>query len=67
MDYKGFRFTPSTPEAGDTPAEKNLDPKKREELFELTQDILNRLIDEINVTPDKNDEAQTRLISNLIR
>lgn len=66
MNLKGFSFTPASPVVTDSPTEV-MDLKKREELFELTQDILNRLIDDINVMPDKSDEAQTRLIANLVR
>lgn len=66
MNLKGFSFTPASPVVTESPTEV-MDLKKREELFELTQDILNRLIDDINVMPDKSDEAQTRLIANLVR
>lgn len=67
MNVKGFSFTPSKPIEEDISPEISVDQKKREELFELTQDILNRLIDEITVVPDKNDEAQIRIINGLIR
>lgn len=67
MRVKGFSFTPVTPQVAEQPTEAVLDHKKKIELFELTQDILDRLIDEINVMPDKSDEAQTKLIANLVR
>lgn len=67
MNFKGFSFTPAVSEPEESTAEVVLDHKKREELFELTQSILNRLIDDISVMPDKSDESQKRLISNMVR
>lgn len=67
MNFKGFSFTPAVSEPEETAVEVVLDHKKREELFELTQSILNRLIDDISVMPDKSDESQKRLISNMVR
>ncbi|NTU88639.1 MAG: CpaF family protein [Actinobacteria bacterium] len=41
--------------------------RKQQEMFALTHEILDKIIDEIDVTPDKTDEAQKKLVATLVR
>ena len=41
--------------------------RKQQEIFALTHEILDKIIDEIDVTPDKTDEAQKKLVATLVR
>lgn len=66
MNFNSFNINDSATKAPSLKENDEITQKRQKEMEDIVQEVLSRIIDEVTISPDRNDISQKKMISDLV-